>query len=239
MNRYCHILLIAFSTITLAACGSRGAAGTDGLAGSFLHDVAWRGVRDTRAGAEGARHFFDRRPAALARRDDPERYDATGMTGSVHPLRDALPNPHLTPGAVNPDVEPTPQNIRRTICQRGWARAVRPPEDYTERLKRLQIREYGNSDRRLRDYEEDHLVSIELLGSPTSPENLWPEPHNVEGGWGSYAKDRLENRLNHLVCRGELPLADAQRMIATDWIAAYERYIGPTPDNRRLHLSGG
>lgn len=226
MNRYCHILLLALSTITLAACGS---GGTNGLAGSFLHDAAGR------AGAEGARQLFDLR----TRRDDPARYDANGMTGPIHPLRDALPNPRLTPGAVNPDVEPTPENIRRTICQRGWARSVRPPEDYTERLKRLQIREYGYSDRRLRDYEEDHLVSIELLGSPTSPENLWPEPHNVEGGWGSYAKDRLENRLNHLVCRGELPLADAQRMIATDWIAAYERYIGPTPDNRRLHWSGG
>lgn len=74
-----------------------------------------------------------------------------------------------------------------------------------------------------------HLISLELGGSPTSPRNLWPEPHKVEGGWGSHTKDRLENRLNHLVCRGEISLARAQRMIATNWVGAYKRLIAPHP----------
>lgn len=78
-----------------------------------------------------------------------------------------------------------------------------------------------------------HLVPLELGGSPASPENLWPEPHRVVGGWGSPAKDRLENRLNHLVCRGRLSLASARRRIATDWIEAYKRFLGAIPDNRR------
>ena len=69
-----------------------------------------------------------------------------------------------------------------------------------------------------------HLIPLELGGSPTSPLNLWPEPHRVVGGWGSYRKDRLENRLNHLVCSGRLTLRAAQRAIAANWIAADRRY---------------
>ena len=74
-----------------------------------------------------------------------------------------------------------------------------------------------------------HLISLELGGSPDNPRNLWPQPHHVIGGWGSYAKDRLENRLHTLVCRGRLPLAQAQREIAGNWIVAYKRYVGAQP----------
>ena len=158
---------------------------------------------------------------------------AWGRYSVVFPLRSALPIHRLTPGALNGAV--TQANIRRTICVRGWTRTVRPPEWYTERLKRRQIREYGHTDRRLRDYEEDHLVPLELGGSPSSPRNLWPQPRHVMGGWGSHAKDRLESRLNHLVCRGRLSLASARRRIAMDWIAAYRRFLGPVPNNRRPH----
>ncbi len=139
----------------------------------------------------------------------------------VFPIDAALPDRQLTPGAINPAV--TQANIHATICRPRWTRTVRPPERYTERLKRAQIREYRYRDRRLRDYEEDHLIPLELGGSPTAPRNLWPEPHFVEGGWGSYRKDRLENRLRWLVCHGRLRLATARRWIATDWIAAYRR----------------
>jgi hypothetical protein len=143
--------------------------------------------------------------------------------------RHSLPNPALTPGALNPEV--TQSDIKQTICRRGWTRTVRPPEAYTERLKRIDIRKYGYVNHKIWQYELDHLVSLELGGSPTSPQNLWPEPHNSVGGWGSYAKDRLENRLNDLVCSGRLSLASAQRQIAQNWIQAYIRYIGPTPNN--------
>lgn len=153
----------------------------------------------------------------------------------AHPVhaQGPLPDPKLTPGAVNPDV--TQQTIGTTICVRGWTRLVRPPESYTERLKREQIAEYGYSDRRLGDYEEDHLIPLELGGAPTDPRNLWPEPHEAAGDWGSYAKDRLESRLNDLVCSGALSLDTARAAIASNWMDAYRRYIGPVPDNRPLH----
>lgn len=156
---------------------------------------------------------------------------------AIHPLRDARPNPSLTPGALNPAV--TQADIHQTICVRGYSRSIRPPERYTERLKRAQIREYGYRDHWLRDYEEDHEVALSLGGSPTSPENLWPQPHDVVGGWGSYSKDRLEARLHWLVCHRGFPLVTAQRDLANDWIAAYKRYVGPTPDNHKLHWDSG
>ena len=49
------------------------------------------------------------------------------------------------------------------------------PEDYTENLKRDQMAEYADTNP-ISDYEEDHLIPLELGGSPTSPLNLWPEP---------------------------------------------------------------
>ena len=165
------------------------------------------------------------------------RYNSHRHHDAQHPLRDALPNPRLTPGALNPAV--TQADIHQTICVRGYSRAIRPPENYTERMKRLQIHEYGYRDRWLRDYEEDHEVALSLGGSPTSPRNLWPQPHQVTGGWGSYAKDRLEARLHWLVCHRGLPLTTAQRALASDWIAAYQRYVGPVPHNRRLRWNGG
>ena len=141
------------------------------------------------------------------------------------PASAALPNPNLTPGAIDPGV--TQYNIGTTICRRGgYTKSVRPPEDYTEKLKRRQIAQYGYADTNMRDYEEDHLVSLELGGSPDNPMNLWPEPHDVDGGWGSYAKDQLENRLHDLVCARRLSLAQAQHDIATNWVQAYQRYIG-------------
>ena len=78
-----------------------------------------------------------------------------------------------TPGALNPAV--TQQSIRETICKSGWTSTVRPPTSYTNALKLRQMRVYrrrgGPS-----DYQEDHLISLELGGDPRDPRNLWPEP---------------------------------------------------------------
>jgi hypothetical protein len=105
-----------------------------------------------------------------------------------------LPDPRLTPGALNPGV--TQENIGDTICVAGWTRTVRPPENYTEDLKPRQIREYGYADRRLGHYEEDHLVPLDLGGSPTDPRNLWPEPRRTADGWDADRKDELESLLS-------------------------------------------
>ena len=123
--------------------------------------------------------------------------------------------PASVPGATNPDV--TQANIGSTICTSGWTETVRPPESYTENLKEEQLDNgYAvNGDDRLGDYEEDHLIPLELGGSPSSTLNLWPEQHP-----GSYTKDGVEDALNSAVCNGQVPLAAAQQAIATNWTAA-------------------
>ena len=54
------------------------------------------------------------------------------------------PDPVRTPGAANPQV--TQRNIQDTICSRRWStRLIRPPAQYTGRLRRRQLREYGDT----------------------------------------------------------------------------------------------
>ncbi len=109
----------------------------------------------------------------------------------------------LTPGVVNPAV--TGATLRTTVCRTGWTRTVRPPTSYTNALKLRQMRARG-----LRGppsaYQEDHLISLELGGSPTDPRNLWPEPYPRAA-----EVDRVENELNARLCSGELTLDQAQR----------------------------
>jgi len=144
------------------------------------------------------------------------------LNGVAH-AQSSLPNPSRTPGALNDDV--TQENIHQTICVRGWTRTVRPPSHYTYELKRAQIRNWYHGGR-LRDYEEDHLIPLNLGGAPYDRRNLWPEPRHPADGWDADLKDELEARLNELVCSGQLDLAAAQHAIATDWIEAWRRYVG-------------
>jgi hypothetical protein len=109
----------------------------------------------------------------------------------------------LTPGALNASV--TQANIGGTICSRGWTKTIRPPSTYTDELKRQGMRTYGLGGRPS-DYQEDHLISLELGGDPTDPRNLWPEPYPRAA-----TVDRIENQLNAAVCSGKLTLEDAQR----------------------------
>lgn len=135
-----------------------------------------------------------------------------------------LPDPLITPGVVNLAI--TQQTMGKTICNPHWStRSIRPPPYYTTRLKREQLQAEGATDRRARDYEEDHLVSLELGGAPRDPLNLWPEPW--QGACGARVKDRLENRLHDLVCARKITLKQAQTEIATDWIVSYRKHIGP------------
>jgi hypothetical protein len=75
------------------------------------------------------------------------------------------------------------------------------------------------------DYEEDHLVPLDLGGVPYDPRNLWPEPRAAADGWNADVKDELEAVLARQVCSGRVPLAGAQQAIAADWIAAYNRFV--------------
>lgn len=111
-------------------------------------------------------------------------------------------DPVRTPGVLNAAV--TQATIGSTICVRGWTKTIRPPTTYTGDLKLRQMREYG-APGTANDYQEDHLISLELGGDPIDPRNLWPQPRP----WADRV-DTTENELNDAVCSGRLALAEAQ-----------------------------
>jgi hypothetical protein len=141
---------------------------------------------------------------------------------------DIYPDPVRTSGAANPQV--TQRNIGDTICNRRWStKPIRPPAQYTSRLKRRQLREYGDTVHQTRAqlinpgtgkvdttrcvartdnpacYEEDHLIPIEDGGDPTDPRNLWPEPYNTRVGgtiMGAHQKDVVEAFIHDEICYG-------------------------------------
>lgn len=129
-----------------------------------------------------------------------------------------LPDKSCTPGSYNPDV--TQSTINSTICVSGWTSTVRPPTSYTNPLKVQGIADYGYSDTNVSDYEEDHLVPLELGGSPRDPQNLWPEPHS--GSENSYSKDSVENKLKSAVCAGTITLDSARSAIKNNWTTALQ-----------------
>ena len=91
------------------------------------------------------------------------------------------------------------------------------------KIKQLATRYSYQGSTLTKDYEEDHLISLELGGSPTAEANLWPQPYGTAAG--VRVKDQLENKLNSLVCSGALPLVTVQQVIASNWWTAYETYV--------------
>jgi len=123
--------------------------------------------------------------------------------GHGHRGNAILADPRRTPGVVNPNV--TQANIGSTICRTGWTATIRPPVSYTNALKVKQMRQYGEAGSPS-GYQEDHLISLEMGGSPTDPRNLWPEPYPRAA-----EMDQIENQLNSEICDGKLTLAQAQQ----------------------------
>ncbi len=145
--------------------------------------------------------------------------------GSCHAVGSGLysrPDPHCTPGALNPAV--TQATIGRTICRSGWTKTVRPPERITDREKVNSMAAYGDAGS-AGDYEYDHFVSLELGGAVNDARNLWPEP-----GASPNPKDSVEDELHSQVCDGKMTLAQAQHAIATNWVALTKR-ASPPPNS--------
>jgi len=121
------------------------------------------------------------------------------------------PDPRVTPGAAltsDPAV----------VCHTGYSKTVRHTSG---KLKHEIYLSYG-LDRSGGHYEIDHLIPLSIGGADVK-ENLWPESYDTSP-WNAHVKDRLEWKLLHLVCDGDVSMAQAQRDIAQDWIAAYRKY---------------
>ena len=116
----------------------------------------------------------------------------------------------------------TQENIKSTVCVKGWTKTVRPPAYYTNGLKKQRIREYGYDSRNPKDYEEGHLIPLSVGGNPTDRKNLWPEPRKSQ--WNAARKDELEFAMFKALCRGNVTLEETRLASATNWIEAYKKY---------------
>ncbi len=202
----------------LVGCSSGGSA----LPAATPMDAASQAATPISEPSASASAAPSRSPQATPPGDVPTA--GNGSADVILAIGVVLPNPTRTPGATNPAV--TQGTIHQTICVVGWTSTVRPPSSVTTALKIRQLASgYSfQGDMSTKDYEEDHLISLELGGSPTAEANLWPEPYGSPDG--ARVKDQLENKLHTLVCSGALSLANAQAAIATNWWSAYGSYVG-------------
>jgi hypothetical protein len=127
--------------------------------------------------------------------------------------------------ALNADVRQ--ETIQQTICVPGYTASVRPSTTYTNGVKLKLLRERGLPASAAAEFELDHRTPLALGGHPRNPQNLMLQPW--EGPDGAKVKDRLERRLQQLVCAGKLLLDDARRAIYFDWQGAYRTYVGTVP----------
>lgn len=129
------------------------------------------------------------------------------------------------PGAVRPDPKLTPgvtlDVSTETLCKPGYPATVR---NVPESEKVAVYKEYGITPYKGigKDYEVDHLISLELGGS-NDIRNLWLEPYRPVPG--AHQKDLVENWLHRQVCQGKISLKEAQREISTDWMDVYEKNL--------------
>lgn len=114
-------------------------------------------------------------------------------------------------GALVLDGALDPACTVQKVCVPGYTATIRPKSSYTNKLKVQQMKEHGLTGEPS-SYEEDHFISLELCGSPTSQDNLWPEP------WPeARKKDVDETHLHHEVCKGHIKLEDAQAQLRSRW----------------------
>src|SRR5262249_13849619 len=141
-------------------------------------------------------------PAAAA--GVPDWGHRTKTSGCV--VRGPLPDPACTPGDIFPNA------TKDKICVSGYASSVR---DRPTSEKNAVYAEYGITHHTTGEYEVDHFVSLELGGS-NDISNLFPEAASPKPGF--HEKDKVENYLHDQVCSGAMTLAEAQRLIATNWV---------------------
>jgi hypothetical protein len=137
-----------------------------------------------------------------------------------------LQDPAKTPGKVRP-------LTKKQICATKWGLDRRY---VTAKMKLGVYHDYGLSgpkddacvqDKHGRRCEVDHLIP-RSLGGADDTKNLWPQPFGTQP-WNASRKDRLEVRLSKEVCKGNLSLAKARKMMKTDYRKAYVHYFGAPP----------
>jgi hypothetical protein len=126
----------------------------------------------------------------------------TSPTTTAGTVTTTLVLPTIT-GVVDPSV--TQDNLKVTVCAKGYTAKVRPPKSYTEAIKRKLFKAAG-SPGKLADFELDHFVPLELGGDPKALGQFWLQPIKQ----AVYDDRHEENVLHSQLCAGKITLAEAQ-----------------------------
>ncbi|MEK7648654.1 MAG: HNH endonuclease [Patescibacteria group bacterium] len=138
------------------------------------------------------------------------------LAGESHDLRDTtlsygciaeenMPDERCTPGDI------FPQATAEQICVPGYSRKAR---NVSVSQKNRIYASYGIRSHRVGEYNIDHLISLQLGGS-NEDSNLWPEAENPRPGY--HEKIKVENFLHGELCKGEITLRQAQRLVGQHW----------------------
>jgi hypothetical protein len=141
--------------------------------------------------------------------------------GSCH-IVNGIADHACTPGLVNPALSPA------QLCATGFTTTtIRPPVSYTNVLKQRLMQSYGLT--QTPDfYELDHELSLEDLGHPSDPRNLWPQPRGktLPGSQptgiepNAEEKDQVETAIHRMICAdptNTANIASLQARLVADW----------------------
>jgi len=122
-----------------------------------------------------------------------------------------VPDDALSPGATNTG------NMDQ-VCAPNYSRQIR---QVSVSMRRAVYAEYGLTAASCGHCEIDHRIPLEIGGS-NEKSNLWPQSDDTKP-WNAHSKDRLEDYIHERVCKGDMPLAEAQQLFRGNWIDAYEK----------------
>ena len=132
-----------------------------------------------------------------------------------------VPDARCDPGAVSAAVMTA--DVGSTVCVKTWAATVVKPSGLVlDKEFKASKAAYG-SPAKGGGYALGYVVPLALGGAANDPRNTWPMTAAV-----SAVRRTLTARLVSHVCDGTLPLASAQSLMASDFLAAYAAYVGPT-----------
>lgn len=168
-----------------------------------------------------AQYFVDR-PAATP---PPVIDSSAGATVAAHAQMTlhgpvSKPNPALTPGAVATKSTATVCSSSRKVV------AAFSPRNPAVSLADQQtvFANYKIAAPLQGHYGLDYLVPLQLGGANVTA-NIWPVMIvGSRRGAGFREKQVLNIRLHVLVCHGEMPLAQAQESVASDWVKLWLIY---------------
>ena len=127
------------------------------------------------------------------------------------------PDPRLTPGVIAlTDLTAVCRSGKRI---RGLFTPNGPLVSASDRS--AVFSEYKISAANTRHYGLDFLIPLQLGGANTL-KNIWPA--STSHGVGFREKQVLNIRMHELVCRRDVPLDVAQKLIATDWVKLWLLY---------------